>query len=162
MTDNITVTVVETTNSFSTTVVEGIGDASVDGSTYGRKDAGWTSLTKEIGIACSDETTDLETGVSKATFRMPLAMTLIEVRSNVNTAPVGSEIIVDINKWGTSILSTKLTIDVGEETSTTAAISAVISDSELNDDDEITVDIDQKGSATAGTGLKIWLIGEAT
>ena len=30
------------------------------------------------------------------------------------------------------------------------------------DDDEMTIDIDQKGNATAGTGLKIWLIGEVT
>ena len=90
---------------------------------------------------------------------MPYAMTLTEVRANVNTAPVGSTIIVDINEGGTTILSTKLTIDASEKTSTTAAIPAVISDAALADDAEITIDIDQVGSSTAGRGLKIWLVG---
>lgn len=110
-----------------------------------------------IGIACSDETTDLETGTAKATFRMPFAGTLTDVRASVTTAPVGSTIIVDINEEGTSVLSTKLTIDASEKTSTTAATPHVISDSALADDSEITIDIDQIGSSTAGTGLKVWL-----
>ena len=160
MTDDIAISVVESVNSFSTDVAQGIRDAPEDGVLYGRKDLGWVSITKEIGIACSDETTDLETGVSKVTFRMPFAMTLLEVRSNVNTAPIGSKIIVDINKGGVSILSTKLTIDDGEETSVSAIIPTVISDSSILDDDEITIDIDQKGSLTAGKGLKVWLIGK--
>ena len=87
-----------------------------------------------IGIACSDETTDLTTGTAKATFRMPFAFELSEVRSNVTTAPTGSVLTVDINEGGTTILSTKLTIDAGEKTSTTAATAAVISDSSLHDD----------------------------
>jgi len=117
------------------------------------------ALTVPIGIAASDETTDLTTGTGKATFRMPFAMTLTEVRCNVNTAPVGSTIIVDINEDGTTILSTKLTIDASEKTSETAATPAVISDSAIADDAEITIDIDQIGSSTAGKGLKVWLIG---
>jgi hypothetical protein len=112
-----------------------------------------------LGISVSDETSDIATGTPITTFRMPYAMTLTEVRANVNTAPVGSTIIVNINEGGSPILSTKLTIDDGEETSTTAAVPAVISDTALADDAEITIDIDQVGSGTAGTGLKLWLIG---
>jgi hypothetical protein len=66
---------------------------------------------------------------------------------------------VDINEAGTTILSTKLTIDASEKTSTTAATPAVISDSALADDAEITIDIDGVGSTIAGKGLKVWLIG---
>jgi len=58
----------------------------------------------------------------------------------------------------TTILSTKLTIDNTEKTSTTAATAAVISDTALADDAEITIDIDQIGDGTA-KGLKITLIG---
>jgi hypothetical protein len=112
-----------------------------------------------IGIACSDETTALTTGTAKATFRMPYAMTLTAVRASVNTAPTGSVLTVDINEAGTTILSTKLTIDASEKTSTTAATPAVISDSALADDAEITIDIDGVGSTIAGKGLKVWLIG---
>jgi hypothetical protein len=115
--------------------------------------------TVAIGIACSDETTALTTGTAKATFRMPYAMTLTAVRASVNTAPTGSVLTVDINEAGTTILSTKLTIDASEKTSTTAATPAVISDSALADDAEITIDIDGVGSTIAGKGLKVWLIG---
>jgi hypothetical protein len=114
---------------------------------------------ESIGIACSDETTDLTTGTAKVTFRMPFAMTVTDVRANVNTAPTGATITVDINEDGTTILGTKLTIDATEKTSTTAATPHGFSDTALADDAEITIDIDQIGSATAGKGLKVWLIG---
>ena len=107
----------------------------------------------------SDETTDLTAGVAKATFRMPHTFTLTEVRASVTTAPTGSTLIVDINEGGVSILSTKLSIDATEKTSTTAATPPVISDADLADDAEITIDIDQIGSSVAGAGLKIFLIG---
>jgi hypothetical protein len=113
----------------------------------------------EYGLACSDETSDLTTGAGKVTFRMPHEMTLTAVRASVTTAPTGSTLVVDINEGGTSILSTKLSIDAGEKTSTTAAVPAVISDSSLADDAEITIDIDQIGATVAGAGLKVWLIG---
>jgi hypothetical protein len=112
-----------------------------------------------IGVACSDETTAITTGTAKATFRMPFAMTLTAVRASVTTAPTGSTIVIDINESGTTVLSTKLSIDASEKTSTTAATAAVISDSALADDAEMTIDFDQVGSTIAGAGVKIWLIG---
>jgi len=116
-------------------------------------------LPLRIPIACSDETTALTTGTAKVTFRMPCAMTVTAVRASVTTAPTGSVLTVDINDGGTTILSTKLTIDAGEKTSTTAVTPAVISDTALADDAEITIDIDAVGSTIAGAGLKVWLIG---
>ena len=107
--------------------------------------------------AASDETNDLLTGTNKVYFRMPYAGTLLAVKATVNTAPTGSTLIVDINENGTSLLSTKLSIDASEKTSTTAATAAVISDSALADDAEITIDIDQVGSTIAGKGLKVYL-----
>jgi len=118
------------------------------------------SLVTELGIAVSDETTDLETGVAKGTFRMPYAMTVTDVRATVTTAPTGANIIVDINDGGTSIMTTnKLSIDATEKTSTTAATAPGVTDTALADDAEITIDIDQIGSTIAGAGLKIWIIG---
>lgn len=110
-----------------------------------------------LWVACSDEVTALTTGTAKVTLRMPYAATLLAVRANVKTAPTGSTLIVDINEAGTTILSTKLSIDASEKTSTTAATAAVISDSDLADDAEITFDIDQVGSTVAGVGLKVGL-----
>ena len=113
----------------------------------------------ELIVACSDETTDLTTGTAKVTLRAPYAFTLTAVRASVNTAPTGSTLIVDINEGGSTVLSTKLSIDASEKTSTTAATAAVISDSSIADDSELTVDIDQIGSTIAGKGLKVTLIG---
>lgn len=118
-----------------------------------------SSITESFVIAVSDEETDLTTGTNKVKFRMPYAFTLSEVRASCTTAPAGSTITVDINESGSTILSTKLTIDAGETTSETAATAAVISDTALADDAEISIDIDQVGSSTAGAGLKVTLIG---
>jgi hypothetical protein len=113
----------------------------------------------ELVVAASDEGTALTAGTAKITFRMPRAVTLTAVRASLTTAQAsGSIFTVDINENGTSILSTKLTIDNTEKTSFTAATPPVISDTSLADDSEITIDIDQIGNGTA-KGLKVMLIG---
>ncbi|MCY1299273.1 hypothetical protein D9M70_487950 [compost metagenome] len=127
----------------------------------------WTAFTtsnppQSIIIACSDETTALTSGANKVTFRMPYAFTLTAVRASLTTAQAsGSILTVDINEGGTTILSTKLTIDNTEKSSATAATPPVISDTALADDAEITIDVDQVGDGTA-KGLKVILIGAPT
>jgi len=117
---------------------------------------------ESIIVACSDETTALTTGTAKVTFRMPFAMTLSGVTASLSTAQTsGSIFTVDINEAGSTILSTKLTIDNTEKTSTTAATAAVISDTSLALDAEMTIDIDQIGDGTA-KGLKVTLNGYRT
>lgn len=128
-------------------------------STFQEFETALSNPTESLIIAASDETTALTTGTAKVTLRMPYAFTLSAVRASVTTAPTDAALTVDINEGGASILSTKLTIDAGEKTSTTAATPAVISDSALADDAEITIDIDQIGSTVAGAGLKVTLIG---
>jgi|TARA_R110000824_G_C14973286_1_gene653321 hypothetical protein len=113
-------------------------------------------------IACSDETTDLTTG-EKVQFRMPFAFTVSEVRASLTTAATGASLLtVDIEQGGVSILSTPITIDASETTSTTAATPPVISTTALTNDSIITVDIDQIGNTTAGRGLKCVIIGSET
>lgn len=116
----------------------------------------------ELVIACSDESTALTIGTAKVTFRMPRGVTLTTVRASLTVAQSsGSIFTVDINASGSTILSTKITIDNGEKTSTTAATLPVISDTGLADDEEVTIDIDQVGDGTA-KGLKVTLIGTRT
>jgi len=110
-----------------------------------------------IVVPVGDESTSLTTGTNKVRFRMPFAATLLAVRANVNTAPTGSTLIVDINEAGTSVLGTKLSIAATETSSTTAASVATITDSSLADDAVISIDIDQIGSTVAGAGLKVSL-----
>jgi hypothetical protein len=115
--------------------------------------------TEAFIIACSDETTNITAGTAKVKFRMPYAFVVTAVRASLSTAQAaGSIFTVDINEAGTSILSTKLTIDNTELTSTTAATPPVISDTSLADDAEISIDIDQIGTAAA-KGLKVTIIG---
>jgi hypothetical protein len=117
-----------------------------------------TGLPFEIVVACSDEDTPITTGTTKITFRMPRAVTLTAVRANLKTPAASGTFTVDINESGSTILSTKITIDATEKTSATAATPPVISDASLADDAEMTVDVDDDASGDA-TGLKITLIG---
>jgi hypothetical protein len=119
----------------------------------------FSAINEYICVECSDETTALTTGTAKRTFRMPFSMALEGVRASLTTAQAsGSIFTVDINRSGTTVLSTKLTIDNTEKTSTTAATPAVISVPVLLDDEEITIDLDQIGDGTAA-GLKVYFIG---
>jgi hypothetical protein len=110
-------------------------------------------------VPITGDSTPLSTGMAKRTFRMPYAFALTAVRASLKTTQTSGNIVtIDINEAGTSILSTKLTIDNGEKTSVTAATAAVISDADLADDAEITIDVDQIGDGTAAGG-KVALIG---
>ena len=117
----------------------------------------WRGSPEVIAVAVSDEETAITTGNAKVTFRMPFAMTLTAVRASLTTASTSGLPTFDINEGGSTILSTKITIDANEKTSTTAATAPVISDTALADDAEITIDIDVAG--TGAKGAKVYLIG---
>ena len=105
-------------------------------------------------------TEEIYTGTGYFTRRAPFAFTVTDVRASLDTAGDGSYPIIDINEGGVSILSTKLTIDEDEKTSTTAQTAAVISDTDISDDAEITIDLDQVGTTYAGKGLKVVIYGD--
>lgn len=108
-------------------------------------------------IAIGDETTAITTGTAKVTFRMPYAFTLKNVYASLTTVSSSGNPTFDINEGGTTILSTKLSIDASEKTSQTAATAVVISDTSLAADSEITIDVDTAGTGAAGG--KIYLHG---
>lgn len=117
----------------------------------GRTIAGGT-FPETIVIACSDMTTAITTGTTKAYWVAPWACTLTAVKATLATAGTGTTTI-DINEGagaGTSMLSTKLTIDSTETDSATAATAAVISDSSIAADGRITIDFDGVGTGAAG------------
>ena len=82
--------------------------------------------------------------------------------SGANLENGGDAFTVDIQSGGVSILSTLLTIDPNEKTSTTATTPAVISAPTIPDDNEITIDISTIGSTIPGKQLKVTLIGWKT
>lgn len=85
-------------------------------------------------------------------FEVPITGTITEVGAYVDTAGTTNLTTVDINKNGTTILSTKITIDSTEKSSRTAATPAVISVSSIAVGDLLTFDIDAV-QTTAAKGL---------
>lgn len=117
------------------------------------------ALYEAIPIVCGDISTNITTGTIKAYLPMPFNGIIVGVKANVRVAQAsGSILTFDINKNGTSILSTKLTIDNTETTSLSAAIQPVISDDSLGIDSIITIDVDQIGTAGAKTPIITLLV----
>lgn len=120
-----------------------------------------SSFPAELGYAISDEVTNITTGVAKLTSRAPFAFTLTGVRATLSTASTAGLPTFDVNMNGVSLLSTPITIDVGEKTSRTANVPPVIGAlTAVPDDAEFTFDIDVAG--TGARGAKIWLFGTRT
>lgn len=112
-----------------------------------------------FAIALGDETTAVEAATSVVTFHSPIACTLTDVKAGLTTAQASGNILtVDIDEAGSTILSTKLTIDNTEKTSGTATTPVVISDTAIAEDALIEIDVDQIGDGT-GAGLKVYFIG---
>ena len=118
--------------------------------------SGSTSVEDYMILSVTADNTDIQTGTAQMTFRVPFAMELYQLpRASLSTASTSGTVTVDINNGGSTIFSTNLTIDANESTSTTAATAAVLSQTSIADDSQITVDID--GAGTGARGLKITL-----
>lgn len=113
-------------------------------------------ITQYHEFACSDESSDLETGTVYSQRLLRNFNTCVAFNFGVATAPTGSTLIIDVKKNGVSIFDTKPSIDIGEFTTITAATPQVITAASVDfaAGDLIEVIIDQIGSTTAGTNLK--------
>lgn len=81
---------------------------------------------------------------------------LENITLTMRVAPTGSAFVVDVNDDGTSILSTKLTIDAGETSSTTAVPYVLTADpTVIAAGSLLTFDVDQVGSTIAGSGSQL-------
>ena len=117
---------------------------------------------QSIIYACSDETTAITVGTAKTTWRMAYPFQVLAVKASLTTAgSTSGTTTIDINDDGTSILSTKLTIDQGELTSVTAATPPVIAATgyTILPDSSITTDVDAISGGASETGLKCEIIG---
>ncbi len=115
-----------------------------------------------LSYAFSNESDAITTGTAKVTFHMAFGFKLLDVWVGLSTPQTsGSIFTVDLNEAGTSVLSTKITVDNTEDTSKTAAAQPVISDTTLAQYAKMTVDVDQVGDGTAKGG-KIYLEGVRT
>jgi hypothetical protein len=117
---------------------------------------------QSIIYACSDETTAITTGTAKTTWRMPYPFQVLGVKASLTTAgSTSGTTTIDINDDGTSILSTKITIDQGELTSESAATPPVLATTgyTILPDSSMTTDVDAVSGGGTETGLKVEIIG---
>jgi len=84
------------------------------------------------------------------------AITVKAVGSYCDTAGTTGTYTIDINEAGSTILSTKITVDSGEKSSETAATAPVISDTAIAADAVITFDVDAV-QTTKAKGLVVWI-----
>jgi hypothetical protein len=129
------------------------GDTTITGVLYAKK---------AVSIPVIPTGISATTGTSKNLFSVPSVLNgfkLVSVHAEVQTAGTTGTLTIDINKNGTSMLSTKLTVDSGETGSDTAATAAVIDtgQDDVSTYDVITVDIDSIHSGTASIGLTVTL-----
>ena len=122
----------------------------------------------EIGIACSDESTEMSTG-DLTTIMIPRGMTLTEVKVSLTTTSSSDDVSVDLKYKSSgsgsenSIFdSTYLTMSSGDYTNSItgfydndAGTSVDVFD--LAEDSFITVELTNTDSAARG--LKVWLLG---
>ena len=125
-----------------------------------------TGYKESISIALGDESTVLaaaSTSVPVVSFHMPYGFTLTDVKVGCTVAGTGAALLtVDVHEAGTTVLSTKVTVDATEKTSGTAATAMVISDSALAVDSLIEIFVDVVDTNNVAAGVKVYLIGYQT
>jgi hypothetical protein len=77
--------------------------------------------------------------------------TIVSARASVDTAPTGASLIVDVNKGGSTIMTTRPTIAVSTNTNKSTSIATT----SWADGEYLTVDVDQVGSTVAGSDLTV-------
>jgi len=111
----------------------------------------------------SQEITFTRTGVLSAPISGALrwssarAITIIAVRANVATAPVGQSVIVDVNKNGVTVFSNQAnrpTIPAAGTTDDADAINVPA----VAAGEYLTADVDQVGSTTPGSDLSVTVV----
>ena len=116
------------------------------------------SMQQHMVVALSGSTDNVFASANVLVLRAPVPMTLYQLpRISVLEAPTGDTIEVGIQVNNSDILSTNLTIDANETTSTTAATPAVLSSTTIADDAEIQFDVNKVGSTLPGKALKLTL-----
>jgi hypothetical protein len=117
-----------------------------------------------IAIVCSDRSTAIVADTDVGGWTLPWGFSLLSVEASLVSGAATGTFTVDVNVGigGTSVLSTKCTIDATEETSQTAAVPSVLSLGrkmvDMPKGTVVSIDIDDDASGDA-LGLIVSLIG---
>jgi hypothetical protein len=118
----------------------------------------WQTLPAEIGLACTDESTAIDSSGYQVAALVPRNMKVTSIKVSLT----GEDTIgIDVNVYdcgsdptanGTAMLSSDLTVSGYSATGTGFSVS------ELHENDHIRVKVEDAGDMEA-TGLKVWLLG---
>jgi len=104
----------------------------------------------------------LVTGTSLAPRLIaPFALTIIKAFARVKTAPTGADLIVDVNKNGTSIWNTNQSNRLKITATNSSGSQTAFDTTSLAEGDYIDLDVDQVGSTIAGADLTVELYCQA-
>jgi hypothetical protein len=119
------------------------------------------SAPPSLVVPCSDRLTPLQAGANVMSFIVP-AISNPHFYAYLTAAAAAGTFTVDLKRGGSSILSTKITIDAGQKTSVAATVSPVVSIDDLALGDEIVVDItDAADGSASGLMILVTSIGAA-
>lgn len=120
----------------------------------------WVSTAKTLTFSLTSFYKSGTLTVATGTQRLPVdgTYTIVGTRLMVGTAPVGADIIIDVNKNGSTIYTTQAnrpTITAGQNAGGPGNTPDVTA---LSAGDYISIDVDQVGSSTAGSDLTVAVI----
>lgn len=124
------------------------GNTILDGAT----DGGGSSSSKVVFFQAGTLTT------GSGSFKLPFTLDaeIVSVQLAVGTSPTGADLIVDVNKNGTTVFTTQAnrpTVPDGDANGVGA--EAVPDVTAVSEGDYLTIDIDQIGSSVAGEDLTV-------
>jgi len=119
-----------------------------------------------IPIALGDESTVLSTAstsVPVVTYNIPYGFEVTNVIISATIAGTGVNLVtVDVHDDGTTIFSTKVTLDATEKTSATSSTQPVINSGTIVANSLIEIFVDVVDTDNVCAGLKVWLVGYQT
>ena len=132
--------------------------ATVNATTYNISSSNLSAATfMSFGVALSDETTQIASATTAAvTVRMPYSMTVTEAIACLTTSG-STQSTFDVHQTGTTMFSTRITVDTNEFSSLDASAQPVITGSTLVKNALVEFFIDIPG--TGAKGAKIFLNG---
>jgi hypothetical protein len=110
-------------------------------------------------ISLSDEVNLLYPDTDLYQFRLLFTLTNITLFATVNSAPVGSSVVVDINLNGVSIFDTEQ-LSIPSESIDSSTMTYDLLTTTLPSGSLLSFDIDQVGLDSRGTGLKVYIAGD--
>ena len=137
---------------------------------YGKDKSGVPTL-----YAINDAGTDYELSEGRPTFLFTIVgtlatgtsltpilpvhrdLTIVKAYAVVKTAPTGADLVIDINKGGTSIWNATQANRLTISASATSGSQTSFDTTALSADDSLTLDVDQVGSTVAGADLSVYL-----